>query len=146
AGVTWKTQSFGLDTSVWHIAVAPLDASGIRRVYTVGDTVVRFSEDGGQTWRVDAGVQRQIKDVRSILADFQNSCPNGNGVGNFGGAISFAGGNAPQILAVEPGKPAVVYMATSGGALGPCYYSTDVKDGVLVNTRCKRLAGEASLW
>ncbi len=76
---------------------------------------------------------------------FKHGC-GGSGVGNFGGKIAYAGGDGPQILTVEPGNPARVYLATTGGALGPTYYHDKVPDGTLVNTDCRRLAGEASLW
>ncbi len=144
-GAHWTTKSLGLNTKLWHVAVGPLEPDGKRRVYAVGDTVVWYSSDGGQQWKMDRGVVPQIKNVRKILADFQTSC-GGDGVGNFGGKIAFGGGDAPQVLAVEPGNPARVYMATAGGALGPTYYAQVVADGTLVNTDCRRLAGEASLW
>jgi len=143
-GAIWKTKSLGLKTTLWHVAVGPLEPDGKRRVYAVGDAVVWYSSDGGQMWKMDLGVVPQINNVRTILAGFQTSC-GGDGVGKFGGKIAFAAGDAPQILAVEPGNPAKVYLATTGGALGPSYYS-EILDGTLVNTDCKRLAGEASLW
>jgi hypothetical protein len=145
AGATWRTKPFALGTSLWHVAVAPLEPGGRRRVYAVGDTVVWYSTDAGQTWKMDLGVVPQIKNVRQILGDFQVSC-GGDRVGNFGGRIAFAGSDAPQVLAVDPGNPARVFLATTGGALGPTYYHDKVDDGTLVNTDCRRLAGEASLW
>ena len=144
AGATWTMKAFALGTTLWHVAVGPLEPDGKRRVYALGDTVVWYSTDAGQTWQMDLGVVPQIKNVRQVLAAFQVSC-GGSGVGNFGSRIAFAGGDAPQVLAVEPGNPAKVYLATTGGALGPTYYSV-IADGKLVNTDCKRLAGEASLW
>src|SRR5258708_926663 len=112
-GASWHTKSLG--STLWHVAVGPLELDGKRRVYAVGDSVVWYSSDGGQHWKKDLGVVPQITNVRTILADFQASC-GGNGLGNFGGRIAFAGGDAPQILAVEPGNPAKVYLATKGGA------------------------------
>ena len=145
AGAQWNIKPFALDTSLWHVAVGPLETNGKRRVYAVGDTVVWYSEDGGNSWNTDLGVVRGIKNVRSILSNFQTSC-GGDGVSNFGTEIAYAGGDGPQVLAIEPGNPARVYMATLGGALGPTYYSDQVADGTLVNTDCLRLAGEASMW
>jgi hypothetical protein len=155
AGASWKTKSLEVWTMLWHVAIGPLEPDGKRRVYAVGlyssdgghtwNSAVWYSSDGGRTWKMDLGVVPQIKNVRELLADFQKSC-GGNGVGNFGGKIAFSGGDAPQILAVEPGNPANVYLATTGGALGPTYYHDKVPDGTLVNTDCKRLADEASLW
>ena len=145
AGATWKRKFFGNQNPLWHVAVGPLEPDGKRRVYAVGDSVVWYSTDAGQTWNMDLGVTRQINNVRQVLAAFQVGC-GGNGVGNFGGAIAFGSGDAPQILAVDPSNPAKVFLATTGGALGPTYYHDKVPDGTLVNTDCRRLAGEASLW
>jgi photosystem II stability/assembly factor-like uncharacterized protein len=145
AGANWSVKTLPLDTSLWHVAVGPLEADGKRRVYGVGDGVVWYSTDGGQSWRKDRGVVSQIANVRSVLSEFQVSC-GGNDIGGFGGEIQYAAGDAAQVLAIDPGNPARVFMATTGGALGPTYYSSKVQDGTLVNTRCERLAGEASLW
>ena len=60
--------------------------------------------------------------------------------------IAPATGTAGQTLALEPGNPAVVYLATEGGANGPSFFTPGVPDGTLCNTTCARLAGEASLW
>jgi hypothetical protein len=144
-GKTWMTRSLGNWTSLWHIAVAPLEAGGRRRVYAVGDGVIWHSANGGQTWRRDAGVAT-INATRQFLNAFQQGCDPNAGVGGYGGATAYAAGDAPQILAVEPGNPDRVYLATTGGALGPTYYSDKVPDGTPVNSRCQRLAGEASLW
>ena len=146
AGASWTTQNFAPNTTLWHIAVAPAEPAGRRRLYALGDSVVWYSEDGGAHWKRDAGVATQILNVRAVLSAFQASCDPNAGIGGFGGRIAFAGGDAAQILAVDPTNPAKVYMATTGGALGPTYYSDKVPNGTLVNTRCERLAGEASLW
>src|SRR5438045_9171659 len=92
---------------------------------------------------MDLGVSRQINNVRQVLAAFQVSC-GGNGVGGFGGTIAFGSGDAPQILAGDPSNPAKVFLATTGGALGPTYYNGEVHDGTPGNTDCRRLAGGAS--
>jgi BNR/Asp-box repeat len=143
AGATWTTRPVG--SPLWHIAVAPLEPDGTRRVYAAGDGVIWYSKDGGQTWTPDAGVVT-INATRQFLKAFQHGCDPNAGVGGYGGATAYAGGDAPQILAVEPGNPDRVYLATTGGALGPTYYSDKVPDGTPVNSRCERLAGEASLW
>jgi photosystem II stability/assembly factor-like uncharacterized protein len=145
AGASWTKRLIGGRNTLWHVAVGPLEPDGKRRVFAVGDTVVWYSSDAGQTWTRDLGVGPQIRNVRQVLAAFQVGC-GGNGVGNFGGKIAYAVGDAPQVLAVEPGNPAKVYLATLGGALGPTYYHEKVPNGTLVNTDCRRLAGEASLW
>lgn len=145
AGATWATKAFGSQNSLWHVAVGPLEPDGKRRLYAVGDKVVWYSTDAGQTWKMDLGVVPQIVNVRKVLGDFQASC-GGRPVDNFGGRIAFAAGNAPQILALDPGNPARVFLATTGGALGPTYYDDKLPDGTLVNTDCRGLASEASLW
>jgi photosystem II stability/assembly factor-like uncharacterized protein len=155
AGQTWKTQFVG--SSLWHVVIAPLEADGTRRVYAVGNAPVGgneiwYSSDGGQTWLADGGVATIVA-ARSQLSMFQKTCDPNAGVGGFGSQISYAGGNAGSILAVEPGDPARVYLATTQGANGPSYYADTIvaggiADGTLVNTTClpAGLAGEASLW
>ncbi len=142
AGQTWRTRAVG--SSLWHLAVGPLEPDGSRRIYAVGNSVVWYSNDGGQTWRSDGGVAT-INAIRQQLADFFRTCDPNAGLGGFGGGAAYAGGDAPQILAIEPGNPSVVYLVTAGGANGPAYYAT-VPDGTPVNSDCRRLAGEASLW
>ena len=144
AGKTWGTQAVG--ASLFHITVAPLEADGTRRVYAVGDSAIWYSSDGGQTWSPDGGVATIIA-ARKQLSTFQTMCDHNNpGLGGFGGGIAYSNGQAPSALAVEPGNPARVYLATTEGANGPTYYAGSVPDGTLVNTNCARLAGEASLW
>lgn len=143
AGASWQTRTVG--SSLWHLAVAPREPSGARRLYAVGDSVIWHSADGGSTWMPDAGVST-ITAVRAQLSAFQRACNPAAGIGGFGGAISGAVGDAASVLAVEPRSPARVYLVTGGGANGPTYYSGTVPDGTPVNTDCLRLAGEASLW
>ncbi len=144
AGATWTYQwSAGVYAS--HIAVGPLEADGKRRVYAEGYNTIWLSTDGGQTWTQDSSTT--ITDTRQALHDFQNACLGGvGGLGGFGGGIAYAGGTAGQTLALEPGNPAVIYLATEGGANGPSFFTSGVPDGTLCNTTCARLAGEASLW
>ena len=112
--------------NAWHVAVAPLEGPGVRKVYAAGDSAIFFSPDGGNTWSVDNGVTT-INTARANLAAFQRSC-NSDGVGGFGGISATNSGSNPQILAVEPGNPAKVYLATEGGALGPCFYDGNIAD------------------
>ena len=142
AGKTWTLHAVG--GNAWHVAVAPLEGPGVRKVYAAGDSAIFFSPDGGNTWSLDNGVTT-INTARATLAAFQRSC-NSGGVGGFGGMSATNSGSNAQTLAVEPGNPAKVYLATEGGAFGPCFYDGNIADGVPVNTDCKRLAGEGSLW
>jgi hypothetical protein len=142
AGTTWRKIVVG--RSLWHVAVAPLEPNGVRRIYAIGDSIVWYSIDAGATWRTDAGVAT-INAARQALSTFQQTCGAG-GLGGYGGQTSYAAGDAAHILAVEPGTPSRVYLATPGGANGPTYYHDKVPDGTPVNTDCRRLAGEASLW
>ncbi len=143
AGKTWSTMTVG--ASLWHLAVAPLEAGGVRRIYAVGDSVIWYSRNGGGAWQMDNGAATIIA-TRQQLDAFQKSCDPNAGVGGFAGQISNNSGDAAHILAVEPGTPSRVYLATGGGANGPTYYQGTVPDGTPVNTDCRRLAGEASLW
>ena len=144
-GVVWTTVS---TTRAWHVAVGPMEPGGVRRVYAVGDSVVSYSSDGGVHWTQDAGVAT-INASRAALDALRLTCdPNDTGIGGFGGStdITFAQGAGAKMLAIEPGTPARVYMATEGAANGPTYYDPAVPDGTLCNTVCARLAGEASVW
>ncbi len=144
-GVTWTLAS---SIQACHVAVGPFEPNGVRRVYAVGYGVVCYSADGGTTWTMDAGVAT-INASRSALDNLRLTCnPNDTGIGTFGGPIdiNYAGGPGARTLAIEPGNPARVYMATEGAANGPTYYDPAVPDGTLCNTECARLAGEASLW
>jgi photosystem II stability/assembly factor-like uncharacterized protein len=143
SGATWAVKPIG---PAWHIAVAPQEASGRRRVYAAGNSTIWYSPDGGSTWVQDAGVSA-ITSARQSLNDFRKTIcnPHDTGIGGFAGPISYAAGTAGQVLAVQPGNPAKVYLATEGAANGPSYYAS-VKDGTRCNTVCDRLAGEGSLW
>jgi hypothetical protein len=142
-GASWSVKP----VHAWHVAVAPLEPNGTRRVYTVGDNIISYSTNGGTTWTTDAGASAIIT-ARNVLNAFRKTCvPNDMGIGKFGSStdIQFAGGPGGTVLAVEPGNPARVYMATEGAANGPSFYAK-VADGTICNTDCGRLAGEASLW
>ena len=128
------------------VAVGPLEPDGKRRVYAVGDTVVRYSTDAGQN------LERWI----SVSSPFRSKMWQMCGAFQFGcgppawwrlwGTDRFCARRAQQVLAVEPGNPAKVYSRRLGGANGPTYYQDKVLDGTPVNTDCRRLAGEASVW
>ena len=149
-GKTWNTMFVG--ANVWHLAVAPSEGPGIRKVYACGDipftpnSNIFFSNDGGNTWKQDNGVS-VINQSRANLATFQSGC-GGSAVGAFGGQTGLNNTSASQIMAVEPGNPAKVYLATVGGAFGPSYYNNQgvPPDGTEANTTCARLADEGSLW
>jgi hypothetical protein len=144
-GVSWNAVYVG--NSAWHVAVGPLENDGItRRVYAAGDNVIWYSSNGGASWKADTAVASTIGLVRKSVAAFQQFCGSTSPLGGFAGQTSYAAGTGGGVLAVEPGNPAKVYLATEGGANGPTYYSGKVADGTLCNTVCERLAGEASLW
>src|SRR6185312_15875835 len=67
AGQTWTLQSVG--GAVWHVAVAPKEPSGRRRVYAAGDNTLFGSLDGGASWRRDTGAD-VVRNVRQVLSDF----------------------------------------------------------------------------
>jgi hypothetical protein len=142
AGKTWTV--IAVPGNAWHVAVAPQEGPGVRKVYAAGDSSIFFSPDGGNTWFTDNGVAT-VNTARRNLAIFQSSCGSDE-VGGFAGQSTTVLGSNPQVLAVEPGNPAKVYLATVGGSLGRCYYDPRVPDGTQVNTVCQRLAGEGSLW
>ena len=151
SGATWAVQSLFY---AWHIAVGPLETNGVRRVYTAGYSTIWYSSNGGNTWTMDAGVST-ILDKRQALNDLRKTFnPDDGGIGGFAGPISYAVGTAGQTLAIEPGNPAKVYLATEGAGNGPSFYAS-VPDGTLCNAPCPdgtpnpacvRFVGEASLW
>jgi BNR/Asp-box repeat len=91
AGKSWTRRAVG--SSLWHVAVAPREAAGTRRVYAVGDSVIWYSTDGGQSWRTDGGVAT-IWMARQQPNAFQQSCNPNAGVGGFAGPTAYAGGDA----------------------------------------------------
>lgn len=143
SGANWVVKPI---SPAWHVAVAPLEANGKRRVYAVGDSTMWYSSDGGNTWAMDNGVST-INSARQVVNAKRKMCFGATdpGIGGFAGRIQYAVGTAGQILAVEPGNPARVYLATEGAANGPSFYGP-VADGTACNTDCKRMAGEGSLW
>src|SRR5207244_1047655 len=74
SGQTWNVVPVGrLNTSALHVAVAPREPSGIRRVYAAGGNEIFYSIDGGTTWRFDPGTNR-ITSTRQTVSDFQVAC------------------------------------------------------------------------
>lgn len=144
AGINW---TFRFLDPAWHVAIGPLESSGVRRVYAAGEDTIWRSIDGGDTWRADAGAAI-VKTSRALTSAFI--------VANGGRAISaFAGqtfdfGDAQaigaQALAIEPGNPQHLYLAASGGTFGPSFFRSGVADGTGCNTVPERLAGEGSIW
>jgi photosystem II stability/assembly factor-like uncharacterized protein len=153
AGSTWVRRSVG--GFVWHVAVAPAEPSGRRRVYAAGaqpgNPVVErmfVSSDGGTTWQADTGVAL-VRNVRTVLSNFIVSL-GGGGIPPFAGATTDIRTSGAKVLAVEPGNVNRVYLATPGGTTGPSYYDDEqpgaTPDGTLCNTQVDRLADEGSLW
>jgi hypothetical protein len=142
-GVNWAVKPLN---PAWHVAIGPLEASGVRRVYAAGNNTVWYSIDGGGSWRVDAGAAVVVTS-RQLLSAFivANSNPR-NAIPAFAGVTGDVIAAGPQALAIEPGNPQVLYLAASGGTLGPCYFAPGVPDGTGCNTTPARLAGEGSLW
>jgi photosystem II stability/assembly factor-like uncharacterized protein len=131
AGASWLDHPLpgGL---AWHVAVAPRDAGGGRRVYAAGDGQVWVSPDSGATWVRDGSSLPQTNPAAGGLADD-------------------ALGNSSAVIAVMPGDPDRVYLAVPGLANGPSFYhpkdaNGNPPDGVLCNTVPARPCGEGSLW
>src|SRR5438034_1675911 len=57
----------------WHVAVAPLEANGRRRVYAVGDSTIWHSTDGGNNWIMDNGVS-VINTARQVVNIKRKNC------------------------------------------------------------------------
>ncbi len=104
-GQNWNTMYLG--GNVWHLAVAPSEGPGVRKVYACGDipftpnSNIFFSNDGGNTWKQDNGVG-VINQSRTNLATFQTGC-GGNSVGAFGSQTGLNNTSASQIMAVRAG-------------------------------------------
>jgi hypothetical protein len=140
-GVNWDITALN---PAWHVAIGPLEGSGVRRVYAAGNNTIWYSIDGGGSWRVDPGANVV---VASRAATSAFIVANGGGaIPAFARATGDVGGDAPQALAIEPGNPQFLYLAASGGTFGPSYFAPSVPDGTGCNTTADRLAGEGSLW
>ena len=146
AGLNWSVRFL---SPAWHVAIGPLEGSGVRRVYVAGNNVIWYSVDGGATWRPDSGVNVV---VTSRAATSAFIVANGGGaIPAFGGGTTDVGGAGPQALAIEPGNPQRIYLAARGGTFGLSYFARDknnnpIPDGTEANVTPIRLAGEGSLW
>ena len=109
AGGKWTTVAFPdagpawTERKVWHIAIAPEEDDGGRRVYACGDGSVWYSMDAGQNW---------TRDRATILPAGHTHC----------GAPNLGVGRSAQVLEVEPGQPDHVYLAYRHLANGPRYF------------------------
>ena len=149
AGATWTTQSLRSARRCWHIAVGPLEPDGTRRVYAVGDSVVLVLD--GRRPDVDDGPGCRSTDQRNVRKCSRRSRPaaakRGRGRLRRRDCVRRAA-TRRRSSRCEPGNPEKVYLATTGGALGPDadYVPTRCPTERLSTPRCGRLAGEASLW
>jgi len=134
-GETWDDKPIKEGTNVgtvWHLAVAPLDANFVRRVYAAGPNQLWYSTDGGDTWLQDKGKIPPSetccpKTPFGVLGDFPSE--------------GFQSSSA-RILAVEPGHPDHVFLAVPSIMNGPAYYfykdnvpGTGVVDGTPCDSR-----------
>ena len=142
AGATWTRYPVG--GSVWHIAVAPQEASGIRRAYATGEERIYLSLDGGLTWTRDAGDGAVRDGLDEIWNRYVRNPPEARPT--FGNRTADSNASAAQILAIEPANPRRVYLAAPSGANGPGYYAAGFADGTIRNVPPALGAGEASLW
>jgi hypothetical protein len=134
AGSTWVRRAMPPSGVAWHVAPAPKDAAGQRRVYAVGSGNLYCSLNGGTTW------------VRDTASSVVNA-----GVGGLGGQTANNSGSGANVLAVDPSNPNCVFLAAVGGANGPSYYAqrpdgTLIPDGTICNTIPERGCGEGSIW
>jgi hypothetical protein len=135
----------------WHVAVGPLESSGVRRVYAAGDDTMWYSIDGGAHWRADQGADVMVTS-RQLLSKFitDNSSPD-SAIPRFAGRTGDVGAAGPHALAIDPGDPTRVFLAAQGGTLGLSYFARDnnnqpIPDGTQANVTPVRLAGEGSIW
>ena len=146
AGVSWTFHA--LDPA-WHVAIGPLEGSGVRRVYATGEDTIWRSIDGGDSWLADAGAA-VVSQARAQISAF--IVANGGGaIPPFAGQTTDVSGPGAHSLAIEPGNPQILYLAAAGGTFGLSYYArrpdgTPIPDGTEANVTPDRLAGEGSLW
>jgi len=146
AGLNWSVRFL---SPAWHVAIGPLEGTGVRRVYAAGNNAIWYSIDGGATWRADSGVNVV---VTSRAATSAFIVANGGGaIPAFAGGTTDVGGAGAQALAIEPDNPLRVYLAARGGTFGLSYFARDkdnnpISDGTQANVTPIRLAGEGSLW
>jgi hypothetical protein len=119
-GAKWQTVKFdGLgNKGVWHVAIAPKEAEGKRRVYAAGDGLLWYSANGGTKWTQDHGLT--LPPTFPQFGEDPNFPP-------FAEATTIVNGTAAQILEVEPGHPDHLYLAYLHGANGPRYFAQHEK-------------------
>jgi hypothetical protein len=142
SGATWRVRAVG--GPVFHVAVAPQEAPGRRRVYAAGNDRIFVSVDGGTSWRSDAGAASVRTALDAIWNRYVRNPP--MPPPPFAGSTAQSNGSGARILAIEPGNPRRLYLAAVSGANGPSYYASGTADGTIVNVPPARGAGEASLW
>ena len=149
AGINWNVRTLN---PAWHVAIGPLESSGLRRVYAAGNNTVWYSIDGGAHWRVDPGTAAVVTS-RQLLSAFivaSSGDPNA-AIPGFAGGTGDVVAPGPQALAIEPGNPFRIFLAAVGGTLGLSYFARDknnnpIPDGTQANVTPIRLAGEGSMW
>ena len=148
AGVTWAVTPLN---PAWHVAIGPLEGSGLRRVYAAGNDTIWYSINGGGSWDVDPGAAVVVTS-RQLLSAFivANSTPD-NAIPAFASRTGDVVAAGPQALAIDPGNPLRVFLAAQGGTLGLSYFAHDkngnpIPDGTQANVTPLRLAGEGSMW
>lgn len=144
AGATWSVVSVGAGAA-WHVAVAAQESKGKRLVYAAGDNRIFVSVDGGNQWQSDrgaAGVRSALDEIWNRYLRIPPEPPP-----TFARPTAPNSASGPQVLAIEPGNPRRLYLATPTGANGPGYYDPKVSpDGTIRNVPPASGAGEASLW
>jgi photosystem II stability/assembly factor-like uncharacterized protein len=146
AGATWTEHA--VSGVAHHVAAAPQEAPGVRWVYAAGDNRIFASADGGANWRSDGGAA----DVRTALDEIWYRYAQENQPPMFAGQSADSNASAAQVLAIEPGRPRRVYLATPSGANGPGFYVPRLPDGTIIPDGTTRNvppapgAAEASLW
>jgi hypothetical protein len=149
AGRNWSVRSLN---PAWHVAIGPLEGSGVRRVYAAGNNVIWYSINGGSTWRLDSGANVVVTSRAATSAFIVATSGDPNAaIPAFAGRTGDVSAAGPQALAIEPGNPFRVYLAAQGGTFGLSYFARDknnnpIPDGTQANVSPIRLAGEGSLW
>ena len=149
AGISWNVVPL---SPAWHVAIGPLEGSGLRRVYAAGNNTIWYSIDGGAHWRRDQGAS-VVVNFRQFLSAFivaSSGDPN-SAIPAFAGATGDVLAPGPQALAIEPGNPFRIFLAAQGGTLGLSYFAKDknnnpIPNGTQANVSPLRLAGEGSIW
>lgn len=148
AGVHWAFQPLN---PAWHVAIGPLEAGGVRRVYAAGDDTIWYSIDGGNNWKMDGGAALVVASRAATSAFIVSIAGPDAAIPPFAGRTGDIHAPGPHALAIVPGNPQQVYLAAVGGTFGLSYFArhedgTPIPDGTEANVTADRLAGEGSLW